>query len=430
MIKIGIIGGSGLDDPKLIQNYEELEIETPFGKPSSRITCGRIHGIDVCILARHGKAHEIPPSQINYRANIYALKSLGCTHILATSAIGSLRKEIKPGDLVFPDQFIDFTKQRRTTFHDSIGNVVHTPMSEPFSQYLRDLLIKTAQELKLEKHAQATIAVIEGPRFSTKAESYFLRNFADVVGMTTVPEVTLAKEAGLEYASIAMSTDYDCWKQDEAPVIWDEILEVFDKNVEKVKQVLINTIRSFSLIKEPEIISPEKLIKQKIRTIPNFPKPGIMFRDITTLLKDSEGMKKVIEILYNRYKDMNIGIVAGIESRGFIIGGILADKLNVGFVPIRKKGKLPGEIERQEYFLEYGMDTIEIHKDAIQQGQKVLIIDDLLATGGTGFASCQLIEKVGGKVVECAFIVELPDLRGRERLLDYSVFSIVKFEGD
>ena len=431
-MKIGIIGGSGLNNPELLVEYKEIEVDTPFGKPSSPLIIGKIKDVEVVIISRHGKKHQHTPTHVNNKANIYALKYEGCKKIISTTACGSLREEIKRGDFVILDQFIYFTRHRDVTFFDTFDfKPIHTSMSKPFSDDLRNRLIDSCIDLGFPHHEKGTVITIEGNRFSTIAESNMFRSWgADVINMSIAPEAILANEAEIEYATIAMSTDYDCWKQDEAPVIWDEILEVFDKNVEKVKQVLINTIRSFSLIKEPEIISPEKLIKQKIRTIPNFPKPGIMFRDITTLLKDSEGMKKVIEILYNRYKDMNIGIVAGIESRGFIIGGILADKLNVGFVPIRKKGKLPGEIERQEYFLEYGMDTIEIHKDAIQQGQKVLIIDDLLATGGTGFASCQLIEKVGGKVVECAFIVELPDLRGRERLLDYSVFSIVKFEGD
>ncbi|MDO8516577.1 MAG: adenine phosphoribosyltransferase [Nanoarchaeota archaeon] len=171
-------------------------------------------------------------------------------------------------------------------------------------------------------------------------------------------------------------------------------------------------------------------IKSKIRTIPNFPKPGIMFRDITTLLKDGEGMKKAIDVLYERYKDKKINVVAGIESRGFIIGGILAERLKTGFVPIRKKGKLPFETIKEEYDLEYGKDSIEIHKDAISPGQRVLLIDDLIATGGTMMAACNLIEKLEGKIVECAFIVELPELKGREKLVKWPIFTIVNFEGE
>lgn len=245
-MKIGIIGGSGLDDPKILENYEEKEIGTPYGKPSSKISCGKISGTEVCILARHGKAHEIPPSEVNYRANIQALKMLGCTHILATSAVGSLKEEIAPGDLVFPNQFIDFTKHRKNTFYDKIGEVKHTSMAEPFSKELRNILIKNAQELGLKKHDSATIAVIEGPRFSTKAESFMFRNFADIIGMTTVPECILAKELGIEYASIAMSTDYDCWKENEEPVSFEMVLERMKENSEKVKKLLLRVIPKIS----------------------------------------------------------------------------------------------------------------------------------------------------------------------------------------
>ena len=427
-MKIGIIGGSGMDDPKLLQDYQEKEIETKYGKPSSKIISGKLQDTEVCILARHGKSHEIPPSQVNYRANIAALKLLGCTHILATSAVGSLQEHIKPGDLIFPDQFIDFTKQRKTTFYDEIGEVKHQEMASPFSNSLRNILISTAKELNLKIHEQATLIIIEGPRFSTRAESFMFKNFADIIGMTTFPECSLAKEAGLEYASIAMSTDYDCWKQGESPVTFEIVMQTMKKNADKVKTLLINVLPRIKEIKKSE--QDKEFIKSKIRTIPNFPKQGIMFRDITTLLKDPEALKKTIELFHSRYKNLSVDIVAGIESRGFIIGGILAEKLNCGFVPIRKKGKLPAETIKQEYQLEYGTDSIEIHKDAIKQGQKVLLIDDLIATSGTASAACQLIEKLGGNILECAFIIELEDLQGRKKLEDkgYKVFSIIEYE--
>lgn len=433
-VKIGIIGGSGLDNPELLEKYEEKQVETPYGKPSSKIICGKISGVDVCILSRHGKKHEIPPSLVNYRANIYALAKLGCTHILATSAVGSLREEIKPGDLVFPDQFIDFTKQRKTTFYDETGEgkVVHTAMAEPFSSELREILAKTAQEIGFRKHDKATIVVIEGPRFSTKAESFFFKNFADIIGMTAVPEVILANEAEIQYQTIAMSTDYDCWKEGEESVTWEMIKKRMEENADKVKQLLLRAIPKIASknLKQIQGFEDEDFIKSRIRTIPNWPKQGVMFRDITTLLKDNEGLKKVIEILERRYKDRGIDIVAGVESRGFIIGGILANKLGVGFVPIRKPGKLPHETIKEEYELEYGKDAVEIHKDAIQKGQKVLLIDDLVATAGTAKASANLIEKLGGIIEEIAFVIELTDLKGREKLSKWEVFSIVKFEGE
>lgn len=430
MVKVGIIGGSGLDDPKLLENYEEKQVETPYGEPSSSIACGKLHDTEICIIARHGKRHEIPPSQVNYRANIYALKKLGCTHILATTACGSLREEIKRGDFVILDQFIDFTRQRKITFFEKfppgIENAKHTAIPEPFSDFLRQKIIAACEELGISFQKKGTVVTIEGPRFSTRAESNMFRIWgADVVNMSIAPEAILAKEAEIEYAAIAMSTDYDCWKIDEEPVSWEEILRSFNRNVEKVKNLLLKTIERITR-------DDEEFIKSKIRTIPHWPKQGVMFRDITTLLKDNEGFKRVIEIFYSRYKNRNIEIIAGIESRGFIIGGILANKLGVGFVPIRKKGKLPAETEKEEYDLEYGKDTVEIHKDAISPGQKVLLIDDLIAVGGTSLASCNLIEKLGGKIEEVAFIIELEDLKGREKLESkgHKVFSIVKFKGE
>ena len=173
-------------------------------------------------------------------------------------------------------------------------------------------------------------------------------------------------------------------------------------------------------------------IKKKIRTIPDFPKKGIMFRDITTLLQDGEGLKDVVKEFVQRYKDSKIDVVAGIEARGFILGGVLAHELGVGFVPLRKKGKLPYETESITYDLEYGQDTIEIHTDAITEGENVLLIDDLLATGGTALAAAQLIEKLKGVIIECAFIVDLPEVGGKKKLekAGYKLFTLVEFEGE
>jgi adenine phosphoribosyltransferase len=171
-------------------------------------------------------------------------------------------------------------------------------------------------------------------------------------------------------------------------------------------------------------------IKSKIRTVPHWPKQGIMFRDITTLLKDADGFKETIDLLYSRYKDKKIDKVVGIESRGFIFGAPLAYLLGCGFVPVRKPGKLPAECESEEYTLEYGKDKIEIHKDAINKGDRVLIVDDLIATAGTASAARNLIKKLGGKLVECAFIVELVDLKGRDKLKGENIYSVVEFEGE
>lgn len=170
-------------------------------------------------------------------------------------------------------------------------------------------------------------------------------------------------------------------------------------------------------------------IKSKIRTVPHWPKQGVMFRDITTLLKDPLALKYVIEQFVKRYKNRNISKVVGIESRGFIFGSILAHELGVGFVPARKPGKLPAKSTRVEYKLEYGKDALEIHDDAISEGDKVLIVDDLVATGGTVKAAAELVEKLGGKVEEIAYLIDLPDLKGKKKLRNYKVFNLIEFEG-
>lgn len=240
-IKIAIIGGSGLDDPRLMKQKKEKKVRTPYGSPSSALTIGKIQGVDTVILARHGKDHSIYPTGVNYRANIHALKKEGCTHILATTAVGSLREKIRPGDLVFVDQFIDFTRHRPLTFHEK--KVVHTPMAEPFCRYLRSILAGSAKQLKLRHHTRGTVVTIEGPRFSTKAESHMFRKLgADVINMSTVPEVALAREAGICYQTIAMSTDYDCWKEGEEPVTWDMILTIMKKNADNVKKLIMAAI--------------------------------------------------------------------------------------------------------------------------------------------------------------------------------------------
>ncbi|MBU1170242.1 MAG: S-methyl-5'-thioadenosine phosphorylase [Proteobacteria bacterium] len=244
MIKVGIIGGSGLDDPNILENPEEVLVDTPYGKPSSALTLGLIQDTHVVILSRHGKNHQFSPTQVNNQANIHALKQQGVTHILATTACGSLRQEIDRGHFVVLDQFIDFTRFRNNTFFTCFQNgAEHTPMAEPFDKDLRDKLYNTAKDLGFPVHPSGTVVTIEGPRFSTKAESKMFRIWgADVINMSTAPEAMLANEMKIPYAAVAMSTDYDCWKEDEAPVSWDEILEVFNENAHRVKQILINTI--------------------------------------------------------------------------------------------------------------------------------------------------------------------------------------------
>ena len=245
MIKIGIIGGSGLEDSQIITDVREEEISTPYGKPTSILKYGVICEKEVVLIARHGKHHQYSPTEVNYRANLYALKEVGVTHILATTACGSLKEEIRRKDFVVLDQFIDFTKHRINTYADKFENgVVHAPMAMPFDKTLRKLFYAAAKQLNLPVHPNGTVVTIEGPRFSTKAESkMFQRWGADVINMSVATEAALANELKIPYAAIAMSTDYDCWKEDEAPVSWEEILKIFQQNVENVKKILIEVIR-------------------------------------------------------------------------------------------------------------------------------------------------------------------------------------------
>ena len=236
--KIGIIGGSGLDDPKILANPKELELDTPYGKPSDRLVCGQLGSTEVVILARHAKGHSISPTKVPFRANIWALKEIGCTEILATTACGSLREELRPGELVFIDQFIDWTKLRALTFFED--EVIHTAMPEPFDAGLRQKLVDAAESLGYAYHGKGTMITIEGPRFSTKAESHMFRLLgADLINMSTVPEVSLANELKLPYQSIAMVTDYDCWMENEEPVSYDMVMNRMRENVDKVKTLLM-----------------------------------------------------------------------------------------------------------------------------------------------------------------------------------------------
>lgn len=246
-LKIGIIGGSGLEDPTFIDDYSSTKKTTPYGNPSSELILGKISGIPVVTISRHGKDHKINPTNVNYRANIWALKDQGCTHILSTTACGSLIEDIKPGDFVFPDQFIDRTSKRISTFYDE-SHVQHVPMGSPFCEKTSTALQKQAQQLGLKFHLTKTVVTIEGPRFSTRAESILFRTWGcDIINMSTVPEVILARECGICYQSIAMSTDYDCWHENEEDVTMEMIFSVMARNAENVKSLILNTIPTLSI---------------------------------------------------------------------------------------------------------------------------------------------------------------------------------------
>ena len=258
MVKIGIIGGSGLDNPKFLQDFKIKDIKTPYGEPSSSLAIGKLSNVDIAILARHGKKHTIMPTNVPNQANIYALKKIGCTHIIATSACGSLKEGIRPGDFVFVDQFIDRTTKRKSTFYEK-GHVCHIPMAEPFCKYLRKVLKESSNKLGFRSHDKGTVITIEGPRFSTRAESRLWQQWnADVINMSTVPECVLAREAGLCYSVICMATDYDCFHQGREVNI-KEVLKVFKENAEKVQKLITGSIAN---IKD----NPECRCRQDIKT--------------------------------------------------------------------------------------------------------------------------------------------------------------------
>jgi 5'-methylthioadenosine phosphorylase len=245
MLKIGLIGGSGLEKLNIFTNSGEISVSTTYGSPSSSFFTGTIGQCEVFILSRHGRDHSIPPTQVNNRANIAALKQLGCQYIFATTACGSLREEIRRGDMVIADQFIDFTRHRVNTFYDKFepGEMAHVAMADPFSEKLRTMLINGCEEIGVPYHSAGTIATIEGPRFSTRAESKMFRLLgADVINMSIAPEASLAMEAGIPYAAVALSTDYDSWKHDEDPVTWENVLIVFNENVKNVTSLLVRVL--------------------------------------------------------------------------------------------------------------------------------------------------------------------------------------------
>ncbi|MDO8640306.1 MAG: S-methyl-5'-thioadenosine phosphorylase, partial [Nitrosarchaeum sp.] len=239
-VEIGIFGGTGIYDSGILENAKEITIDTPFGKPSDAITVGIFKGRKIAFLPRHGKKHTIPPHLINYKANIWAFKELGITRIIAPSAVGSLKEEIEPGHFALPTQFLDFTKSRNGSFSDN-GRVIHISVADPFCPELQSSILKVVKEQNIHIHKDCTYVCIEGPRFSTKAESKFYRTTgASIIGMTLVPECQLAREAQMCYASISTVTDYDVWA--EKPVTAKEVLETLSKNVERTKKVLTDLI--------------------------------------------------------------------------------------------------------------------------------------------------------------------------------------------
>jgi 5'-methylthioadenosine phosphorylase len=235
---LGVIGGSGLYQMPGLEEVQEVDVETPWGSPSDAIVRGRLGETTLLFLPRHGRGHRLAPSAINFRANLWALKSLGATHVFSVSAVGSLREEIAPGDLVVVDQFIDRTQRRVGTFFDE-GLAVHVSMADPVCPLLARAVTEAARSTGATVHEGGTYVCIEGPRFSTRAESLMFRGWGcAVVGMTNVPEVFLAREIELPYCTLALATDYDCWREHDASVDIKMVLEILHKNVERAQQTV------------------------------------------------------------------------------------------------------------------------------------------------------------------------------------------------
>ncbi len=236
--KVGVIGGTGLYDIGGLTDIEEVKIETPFGKPSDSITIGRLEGVGIAFLPRHGKGHRISPTEIPVRANIYALKSLGVEYIIAICSAGSFKPEIKPGDLVIPDQLIDRTRTRANSFFGG-GIVAHISLAEPFCPVLSQVLYHAAGEVGANVHPRGTYVAVEGPAFSTRAESQLYRSWgADIIGMTALPEARLAREAELCYAIIACVSDYDCWHKQKQPVTINVVQNVLRQSIDTAKKII------------------------------------------------------------------------------------------------------------------------------------------------------------------------------------------------
>jgi len=253
-LKIGIIGGSGFYQMPELENPHVKKVTTEFGEPTDQLIEGSIHGVPVVVLSRHGQGHKFNPSEVNYRANIRALHLEGCTHILAATCCGSLREDYVPGDFILVDSFIDRTSRRIQTFHDQksanqssdFGTVCHIAMHPSFCTKTRPVIIEAAKSLKMENSFKetGTVVTIEGPRFSSRAESFMFRSWkADIINMTTVPEVVLAKELGMSYSCIAMVTDYDCWKDDVEAVDAQHVLKIIANNVERVRALFVQAVK-------------------------------------------------------------------------------------------------------------------------------------------------------------------------------------------
>jgi 5'-methylthioadenosine phosphorylase len=272
-ISIGVIGGSGLYEMDGLTQVKTVKVATPFGKPSDDYIIGTLHGKRVAFLPRHGRGHRLLPTDINYRANIYGMKKLGVERIISVSAVGSMKEEIKPGDIVIPDQFYDHTKHRRSTFFGN-GVVAHVGMADPVCADLCRVLIEAGVQVGAAIHRHGAYLCMEGPQFSTKAESLTYRTWnVDVIGMTNATEAKLAREAEICYSTIALATDYDCWHHSEEAVTVEAVLAVMKRNIETSKSMIREAVRMLTGPRDcgcgdalrNTIMTPEKLIPTKTK---------------------------------------------------------------------------------------------------------------------------------------------------------------------
>lgn len=286
-VTIGIIGGSGLYKMEALKDVEEVTIDTSFGQPSDALIVGTLDGVKVAFLARHGRNHHLLPSELPFRANIYAMKSLGVKYLISASAVGSLKEEVKPLDLVVPDQFIDRTKNRVSTFFGD-GIVAHITFGDPICPQLAGVLADAIASLNLPDvtlHRGGTYLCMEGPAFSTKAESHLYRSWgATVIGMTNLPEAKLAREAEIAYATLALSTDYDCWHSDHDSVTVDMVIANLQRNAINAQKVIQETVRR--LAQDPFTSDAHSALKHAI---------------LTPLDKVSAATKEKLNLLLQKY---------------------------------------------------------------------------------------------------------------------------------
>ena len=284
-MKVGIIGGSGLYNLKELEKVDKVQLDTPFGKPSSDFLTGEVHNIPVIFIPRHGLGHVLLPTEIPFRANIWGLKKLGVTHLISVGAVGSLKEEIIPGHMVFPDQFIDLTRHRTSTFFGN-GVVAHVQFGDPVCPKLCEKLIQAAQTVGAPIHLGGTYICMEGPAFSSRAESLLYRSWgADVIGMTNAQEAKLAREAEMAFASISLATDYDCWHVSESEVNVEDIIKVMHENVETARRIIVETLRN---------LTPD---------FPNSQQDALKFSLITEKSKIPQKTRSDLDLLLSKYLD-------------------------------------------------------------------------------------------------------------------------------